>query len=546
MRERRAYGTGTEILDESLFDDIAPEEVEDDDSGYRTEYGTEMFIHSQCHYPSEYLPRCLPVLTDRSAAGDEDRNHCSAFTFDRSGLRIADLFRFVAAAFCMSGCEKTRIGATKEYGLTVEKKFYGMWITTKKPFGTMFRMFSGSGRNDEVLLRMLVRILYMRLHDSGLLGKFGDVFYVKWIRGRKTEAFVTDGSGKFAKIEPYESIYRFDDGVAVVKDGNKWNIIDTDGNLAGEWFRNGDNMNDVFGDGRYIPCEIAKHKWNFVNRKREFLLDEPLYANTVYGFGESGYAKVERPGDLLCNYVDRKGKFLMDRWAKYYEEPGDGFVLVMRGDYRNRNAEYNYARVPDGSPLLGEWLRTAYGFKDGRAVVCTDGRVSFMNGNYVREPDYNMVGTDGKFIFKRKYNWIWTSRYGYNVVQRGEEYNIADGNGKFMLEWAREVHICTERIVQTCTSRNHSAKNMRLFDMKNGMEEICRGEFMAEYGEAGFICAKTAGDKWNLFRYDGSMLLENGMPSRFSVPEFKDGMFITSDGLGCVRFDTEGNMVLYV
>ena len=139
-----------------------------------------------------------------------------------------------------------------------------------------------------------------------------------------------------------------------------------------------------------------------------------------------------------------------------------------------------------------------------------DGRVAFVNGIYTREPDYNMVGTDGELVFKRRwYDWIWESKYGYNVVKWGEEYNMADKNGKFMLEWTKEVHICTERIVQTCTSKVHSIKNLHLFDMKKGMDV-------------------------------------SGLPLRFSVPVFRDGLFFTSNGLDCIRFDTDGNMVLYV
>ena len=547
MTTRSKYGFKTKILDESLFDDMAPDEVEDVDNDVKTEYDTEMFIHSVSHYPIEYLSRCLPVLTDKSAVGKEDKNHCTGFSFDRSGLRMNDLFKFVAAAFCMANCEKTRLGATKDFGLTVERKNFGLWITTRKPFRELFGMFSGNRADETELLKTLVRILHAQMHASGKLDKFGDVFYVKWNRGRKMTAFITDGYEKFVEIEPYEYIYKFDGGMAIVKDENtRWNMIDSDGKLLGEWFLNGNHSSNSFEKNEYVPCEISLHEWNFINKKREFLLNKPLNAKTVFEFGESGYAKVER-GNSLYNFVDKNGKFVMKRWAFYTGDISDGFVVIRRGEYAQRNVEYNYARVPDGSLLFDEWKPGANSFKDGRAIVRKDGRVAFVNGIYTREPDYNMVGTDGELVFKRRwYDWIWESKYGYNVVKWGEEYNMADKNGKFMLEWTKEVHICTERIVQTCTSKVHSIKNLHLFDMKNGMEEICRGEFMAEYEEAGFICVQTAGDRWNLFRYDGSKLFVSGLPLRFSVPVFRDGLFFTSNGLDCIRFDTDGNMVLYV
>ena len=70
-------------LDESLLDDMGPDEVEDDDTPAASEedFDTEVWIHSVDNFASGYIGRVIHSLTDRFLIDKETKPPASFRTF---------------------------------------------------------------------------------------------------------------------------------------------------------------------------------------------------------------------------------------------------------------------------------------------------------------------------------------------------------------------------------------------------------------------------------------------------------------------------------
>lgn len=546
---RYRYGTA---LDESLFDDIGADEVEDDDASAASEddFDTEVWIHSVDNYASGYIGRVIHALTDRFLIDKETKERHVCIHVNAGDVCAERMCDFIAAAFCAAGGRKTRVGLTGKFGFTVETRQGGIWImSTMSAVENLFGRFSGGGVNAKGIFSAVSNAVVRISRQHGALAdRLGDDFHVRWVLGKGyRRTFIVSASGTVTETKPYYSISRFCDGVAMVKDdGVEWNLIRSDGTeVCSQWFYNG---SQVYMSGNWpIPCHVSRTslEWNFVNRDGSFLLRKNLTGVSSVGYFSEGYAWVKRK-DRECNFIGMDGRLAMRKWGWYLGPVRDGFARTYKNERRNGTVVSletvaNYVRVPQGTLLLDKWHHMVSGFSCGVGVVsetASRGSLSPM------EKMDNAVGTDGRLLFKKWFRYIFEPRYGMVLLKDYDQnYMVADTAGNFLTEKSYpQISIFNERFVQLCKSKNFIKKNMTVLKVDTGTV-LCCGEIVADYDTVRMVCVVMPSGRWSLVAYDGKFVIDEMFGAEFSVPVIRDGFFMTTDGARCIRFSTDGSPV---
>lgn len=546
---RYRYGTA---LDESLFDDIGADEVEDDDASAASEddFDTEVWIHSVDNYASGYIGRVIHALTDRFLIDKETKERHVCIHVNAGDVCAERMCDFIAAAFCAAGGRKTRVGLTAKFGFTVETRQGGICImSTMSAVESLFGRFSGSGVNAKGIFSAVSKAVVRNSRQySALADRLGDDFHVRWILGKGYQrTFIVSASGTVTETKPYYYISRFFDGVAMVKDdGVEWNLIRTDGTeVCSQWFYNG---SQVYMSGNWpIPCHVSRTslEWNFVNKDGSFLLRKNLTGLSAVGYFSEGYAWVKRK-DKECNFIDMKGRLAMCGWGWYLGPVRDGFAKIYKsertvGTVIEHRTVSNYVRVPQGTLLLDKWYHMVSGFSGGIGVVSERTNTNSLSPMDKKD---NAVGTDGRMLFDKWFRYIFEPRYGMVLLKDYDQnYMVADTAGNFLTEKSYpQISIFNERFVQLCKSKNFIKKNMTVLKVDTGTV-LCCGEIVADYDTVRMVCVVMPSGRWSLVAYDGKFVIDEMFGAEFSVPVIRDGFFMTTDGARCIRFSTDGSPV---
>ena len=214
---------------------------------------------------------------------------------------------------------------------------------------------------------------------SRLLGvNFYEVFKPSTLfKDRLDKALYLAKNGDFSG---FDKIYNFNkNGFARVELNDKWNFIDTNGNLLSkQWFDEIENF-DTNGFG----IVVLNGKWNFINANGNFLSEQ--WFNYVYKFDENGIAIVAL--NDKWNFIDINGKFLSKQWfdsVNYFDNNGFSKVLL--------NDKYNFIDT-NGNLLSKQWFDDIFDYlynfdEDGFAVVGL---------NY----KWNLIDTNGNLLSKQ-------------------------------------------------------------------------------------------------------------------------------------------------
>ena len=140
---------------------------------------------------------------------------------------------------------------------------------------------------------------------SRLLGvNFYEVFKPSTVFKEKLEkALSLAEKGDFSG---FDNIDNFDkNGLAKVELNNKWNFIDTNGNLLSkQWF----DYISYFENG--FAKVMLNNKYNFIDVNCNLLSKQWFYI--VYDFNEYGISKVKL--NNKCNFIDTNGNLLSQQW----------------------------------------------------------------------------------------------------------------------------------------------------------------------------------------------------------------------------------------
>ena len=200
----------------------------------------------------------------------------------------------------------------------------------------------------------------------------------------------------------FNNVSGFHDGFAAVELNEKWNFINTRGELlCNKWF---DYCSD-FNDG-FAVVEL-NGKWNFINTHGELLCNE--WFNNCGVFSD-GFAVVRL--DDKWNFINTHGELLCNKWFDYCYSFDNGFALV------ELNGKWNFINT-HGELLCNEWFNNCGVFSDGFAVVKLNGK-------------YNFINTRGELLWKGNqwFDWCYSFDNGFAKVQLNGRVFMIDTKGQ--------------------------------------------------------------------------------------------------------------------
>ena len=203
---------------------------------------------------------------------------------------------------------------------------------------------------------------------SRLLGvNFYEVFKPSSVFKEKLEKVLS--LAKKGDFSGFDYISDFVNGIAKVSLNDKWNFIDTNGNLLSkQWFD-------------YIS--------SFKN----------------------SFAKVRLNGKY--NLIDKNGKLLYQQWFDYIEDFRKGIARVELND------KYNFIDT-NGNLLSQQWFDYIYKFnKNGFAIVRLNNK-------------WNFIDKNGKLLYQQWFDWISEFENGIARVRLNKKWNFIDINGKLV------------------------------------------------------------------------------------------------------------------
>lgn len=134
--------------------------------------------------------------------------------------------------------------------------------------------------------------------------------------------------------------------------------IDELNNIA-EWWKHENVLDLLYYSDGLAKVKRRNGEWNFIDKKGKILIDE--WFSHVWLFIEC-FAVVKR-SDKLYNFIDTKGKILSNEWFNWVGDFHGGLAKVQRSD-----KQYNFIDK-DGKPLSNEWFNYLNNFSDGFAAV---------------------------------------------------------------------------------------------------------------------------------------------------------------------------------
>ena len=190
-------------------------------------------------------------------------------------------------------------------------------------------------------------------------------FYQTFKPNNKWKKLVDDCMRRIANGEaPYavfDGIDDFNDGFARVILNEKWNFINTRGELlCNQWFNGCGDFSDGFARVK------LNEKWNFINTRGELLCNE--WFNGCGDFSD-GFAAVEL--NEKWNLINTRGELLWkgDKWFDYCDYFYDGIAKV------KLNGKYNFISARGELLWKGnQWFDDVGYFHDSFAEVKLNGR----------------------------------------------------------------------------------------------------------------------------------------------------------------------------
>ena len=239
---------------------------------------------------------------------------------------------------------------------------------------------------------------------SSLLGvNFYEVFKPSTVFKEKLEKALS--LAKKGDLSGFDYIGDFDkNGIAKVMLNDKWNLIDTNGNLLSkQWFDYISSFKNSFAK------VMLNGKLNLIDVNGKLVYQQ--WFDNIYGF-ENGFARVEL--NNKWNLIDVNGNFISEHWFDgigYFE---NGFVKV------KLNNKWNFIDT-NCNFLSKQWLDWISEFKNGFAQVKLNNK-------------WNFIDVNGKLVSQQWFDDIGNFKNGFAQVMLNGKLNWIDVNGKLVYQ----------------------------------------------------------------------------------------------------------------
>ena len=175
-------------------------------------------------------------------------------------------------------------------------------------------------------------------------------------------SFYSNIDPKFKFRLKFDWIEDFKEGFARVVLNDKWNYINTEGQLlSNQWFDAAGNFNEGFAIVR------INDKWNFINTEGQIAFNQ--WFDWAYDF-HKGFARVVLNDKV--NYINTEGQLLSNQWFDTAWNFSEGVAKV------NLNYKYNYINT-EGRILSKQWFVNVWPFIEGLAQVQLNNKWNFIN-----------------------------------------------------------------------------------------------------------------------------------------------------------------------
>ena len=530
------------LLAESLLDDVDIDDVEDVDGEIEDDavYDTVLSVHTSTYFAKGFIARCVGAVTDRFRAHKENDNHVVAVELDKDRITAQSFCEIIASAFAMAHHNKTRFDINSmdtrgDFRYCVDRPDHGsVAVICKNSLSDIFRLFGDCPKTEREMFEMLARAVDRKLRNTGDL--ISDPLVVRWHQNKKKLSFLMKHDGTMDKIDSYEYMWGFKDGLSLVKNNKgKYNFIDTECKaISKTWWS---SCSEQFGEYGLCAVRNDKGQWNYMDTSGKIRFKKWIDAGVAYNFN-NGYAKIGETYNYYsrCKFIDKSGKYVVDKFDNYCGNISDGLVPVCRDVFGGKN-EYNYLRVPECTYLFRNWTPYRLGeFVDGYAVIRGD------------NSEYNIMRKDGTLVLTEWLHHISNPVFGMFVVAKKR---ISDGEcmwsvidvyrNNLLGDWFHNVRIINKNLVEIQTKRNRSANSMFVVNISTGKR--IDGECAKSYDEPGLFCVERNDGSWNVMDGYGNMVLDNDIGNGFMNPGFAEGTFSAFNGSAFLRFDTNGKPV---
>ena len=213
-------------------------------------------------------------------------------------------------------------------------------------------------------------------------------------------SFYSNIDPKFKFRLKFDWIEDFKEGFARVVLNDKWNYINTEGQLlSNQWFDAAGNFNEGFAIVR------INYKYNFINTEGQIAFNQ--WFDWAYDFHE-GFARVVLNDKV--NYINTEGQLLSNQWFDWAYDFHEGFAIVRIND------KWNFINT-EGQIAFNQWFDTAWNFSEGVAKV----RINYK---------YNFINTEGQLLSKQWFDTALDFSEGFARVVLNDKVNFINTEGQ--------------------------------------------------------------------------------------------------------------------
>ena len=253
---------------------------------------------------------------------------------------------------------------------------------------------------------------------------------------------------------PYSDAFSFRDGKAKVINGDKYNYIDHEGTLLGEWVDLVDNYHAVIENGKFGYIDknnklIIPHQFNYAKDFHDGI------AIIRKGSRRTGkYAIINKTGMLISDLydeildyknftakvrnidkfglIDTSGALLTVEWYDEIKDYQEGFAVVKKNE--------KYAYINKNGKLISGWFLDAYNFSNKRAKV-------------LGENGWGYINYKGEIKIPTIYCQVWDFENNVAKVERDGKYAFINIKGEIITDWYDRMFGFSEGMAVVCKEK---------------------------------------------------------------------------------------------